>query len=51
MSENNEGEGEPATDESDLDIDQALADGLNADGGVKSKKYGGGDEIRTYLLP
>ena len=31
MSENNESEGESATDESDSDIDQALADGLNVD--------------------
>ena len=31
MGENNEGEGEPATDESDSDIDQAPADGLDAD--------------------
>ena len=31
MGENNEGEGEPATDESNSDIDQAPADGLDAD--------------------
>ena len=37
----------PAPDESDSDIDQAPADGLDADGGVKSKKYGGEDGIRT----
>ena len=41
MGENNEGEGEPATDESDSDIDQAPADGLDADGGVRSKKHWG----------
>ena len=52
IGENNEGKGEPATDESDSDIDQAPADdGLDADGGVKSKKYrGGGRGIRTHLL-
>ena len=51
MGENkNEGEGEPAMDESDSDIDQAPADGLDADGGVRSKKYGG-DGIRPHLLP
>ena len=32
----------PAPDESDSDIDQAPADGLYVDGGVKSKKYRGG---------
>ena len=31
MGENYEGEGEPATDESDSDIDQAPADGLDAE--------------------
>ena len=31
MGENNEGKGEPATDESDSEIDQAPADGLDAD--------------------
>ena len=31
MSENNEGEREPATDECDSDIDQAAADSLDAD--------------------
>ena len=31
MGENNEGEGEPATNESDSDIDQVPADGLDAD--------------------
>ena len=32
----------PAPDESDSDIDQAPADGLDADGGIKCKKYGEG---------
>ena len=50
LGENHEGEGGPAPDESDSDIDQAPADGLDADGGVKSKKYEG-DGIRTHLLP
>ena len=31
MDENNEREGEPATNESNSDIDQAPADGLEAD--------------------
>ena len=39
MGENNEGEGLPATDESDSDIDQAPADGLDAD-----------DISNTYML-
>ena len=42
MGENHEGEGAPAPDESNSDIDHAPADGLDADGGVKSKKYGEG---------
>ena len=49
MGENHQGKGGPAPDESDSDIDQAPADGLDADGGIKSKKYGG-DRIRTHLL-
>ena len=36
MGENHEGEGRPAPDESDSDIDQAPVDGLDADGGVRS---------------
>ena len=36
MGENDKGEGGPALNESDSDIDQAPADGLDADGGVRS---------------
>ena len=41
MGENHDGKGGPAPDESDSDIDQAPADGLDADGGVRSKEYRG----------
>ena len=37
MGENHQGERGPAPDESDSDIDQAPADGLDADSGVKRK--------------
>ena len=49
MGENHEGEGGPAPDESDSDIDQAPADGLDADGGVKSKK-GGRNKYLSFTL-
>ena len=51
IGENHEGKGGPAPDESDSDIDQAPADGLNADGGVKRKKYGGAQYIELIFYP
>ena len=37
--------GGPAPNQINLDIDQAPANGLDTDGGVKRKKYGGGHGI------
>ena len=50
IGENHEGEGGSAPDESNSDIDQTPADGLNADSGIKHKKCGGTEYI-THLLP
>ena len=46
---NHEGEEGPVPEESDSDFDQAPADGLDADGGVK-RKYGGGARYVEHIF-
>ena len=48
LGENHEGEGGPDPDESDSDIDQAAADGVDADGGVRSTEGGRNIELIFY---